>query len=253
MKLSDKAYNYYSLSCVTRTNQINDAYKKKFADADRRAAVSGGRASIMTELNIQRWREIVDVQKASFIETYEKFRVVLEPADVDEFCLELERTIQDILSMHQGLKSYEFHAINMSAKSQLTLYLMEQELSVNKETKIPVSQTTANFYAPVTGAIQVAGTQNTQIVSIHIDHKFDEAINELLQLVKASSLNPHDKDDAIEAVERLPKLAKDKENPEALERAGKRLTSLETIFSKGGNILEMARPALKIVADWFQS
>jgi hypothetical protein len=257
-----KAEHYFNLYCSDKIKKIHFEYDDKIDELKASEEGSGINYEARFRLHSQRWEKILEVKKIGFLKMLEMYGLALEENSINEFCEKLEKYCDELLKglkhiyadfeFNYALVEEEWNRLNTSVRNELTLHLIEQELGVNTEVLTPVSQTIANFYGDFTGAFQQNGTQNTQTVSISENSKFAGAISELLQLVRTSSLNPHDKDDAIEVIERLPKLAQDKQNPEALERAEKRLSSLETILSKGGSILEMARPALKIVADWFQ-
>lgn len=96
------------------------------------------------------------------------------------------------------------------------------------------------------------GNQNTQNFVINMSPEFNEAVTKLLELVHNSTLAGVVKDDAIEALERLPKLAQQEKAPDVLEAASKRLNLLKTTFEVV-KLGAQAAPYLQYLYHWFQS
>ena len=107
-----------------------------------------------------------------------------------------------------------------------------------------------HFYGTV-HSVQT-GNQNTQNATININPELDEAILGLLQLVRSSGLQEVQKDDAIEAIERVRKLVQQEKRSDVIEAATKRLNLVK-------NALELAKlsapalPYLERLYHWFQS
>ena len=96
------------------------------------------------------------------------------------------------------------------------------------------------------------GNQNTQTVFINVNPDFNEALSKLLALVHSSTMTEVQKDDAIEALERLPKLAQQERTPDLIEAATKRLNFLKGAFE----VVKLSGPTLPYLErlyHWFQS
>lgn len=109
-----------------------------------------------------------------------------------------------------------------------------------------------NFYGTTIGV--QAGTQNSsQTISINVSQEFDNSVSELLNLVRSAPLPDLQKDDVIEAIERLPKLAKMEKTPDVIDTAKKKLDLVKTTLEVGTNLATVAMPYLQYLYTWFQS
>ena len=115
----------------------------------------------------------------------------------------------------------------------------------------PAERANAVFHGPVTGAVQVGGENNTQNVVITINQAFDNAIAELQKHIKSSALDELDKEDALEALERLPQLANKKDSPGILERAKERLDKLTRIIGLSADLYTIGPPLLTVLYHYF--
>jgi hypothetical protein len=96
------------------------------------------------------------------------------------------------------------------------------------------------------------GNQNTQTVAININPEFNEAISQLLALVRGSNLGEVQKDNAVEALERLPRLSQQEKSSDVIEAATKRLNLLKSAFEVA-KLSAPALPYLERLYQWFQS
>jgi hypothetical protein len=109
-----------------------------------------------------------------------------------------------------------------------------------------------NFYGTTIGV--QAGTQNSsQSISINVSQDFDNSVSELLNLVRSAPLPDLQKDDVIEAIERLPKLAKMEKTPDVIDTAKKKLDLVKTTLEVGTNLATVAMPYLQYLYTWFQN
>ena len=103
---------------------------------------------------------------------------------------------------------------------------------------------TQHFNAPVHGGVQVGGHKNTQNVNITSNSTVDEVVGKLVEVLKSSSLPDLEKEDAIEAAQRLPQLAEKEQSTEVLERAKSRLEIIKSTVETGKQLSEVAGPLL---------
>jgi hypothetical protein len=119
----------------------------------------------------------------------------------------------------------------------------------NRDTDHFQSQIIQHFYGPVQNL--QTGNQNIQNVVVNINPDFNEAVSNLLELIRSSTLEELKKDDAIEALERVTKLAQKEKTPDVIEAATKRLTLLKTAFEVV-KLSAQAAPYLQYLYHWFQ-
>lgn len=133
------------------------------------------------------------------------------------------------------------------------LGLKEMEASMRNpqlSTKHFESTIIQHFYGTV-HSVQT-GNQNTQTATININPDLDDAISSLLQLVRRSELEESQKDDSIEAIERLRKLVQQEKRADVVEAATKRLNLIKSTF----DMVKLSAPAwpyLERLYHWFQS
>ena len=119
------------------------------------------------------------------------------------------------------------------------------QIHVNNEGRLIIN-------APVQGGIQVGGSHNVQNVSININPKFDEAINTLRQLItNDKDLSEYQKEDAVEALQKLPELAKKEQSEETLKRAKDKLEIAKSVISISKDLAVVAGPYLLGIAKHF--
>ena len=115
----------------------------------------------------------------------------------------------------------------------------------------PNSEGKAVFNAPVHGGVQVGGHNNTQNINITSNSSVDEVVNKLVEVLRSSSLPELEKEDAIEAAQRLPQLAEKEKSTEVLERAKSRLEVIKSTVETGKQVSEIAAPLLTWLINYF--
>jgi hypothetical protein len=107
------------------------------------------------------------------------------------------------------------------------------------------------FQGPFQGGIQQGGQNNVQNNIFNNNPKLEENIKPLIELLRASNLSQLDKDDLIHDVERFKQLAQQRDMPDALERAQKKLEAVKTgleVADSSGELIGKALPY--ITALW---
>lgn len=122
----------------------------------------------------------------------------------------------------------------------LRLQMSDQEVNENKTNS--ESSNNAVFNAPIYGGVQIGGTQNSQNVAKNTE--IEKVVSELIGLLKNSALSDLDKEDAIEAVSKVPDLTKREQSQDIIERIEKRLTTTATIIQKSKDLALLAAPAI---------
>lgn len=108
------------------------------------------------------------------------------------------------------------------------------------------------FNAPV-GAIQQGGQNNTANVNQNIGlPNCDELVAKLSELIQSSSLSDLDKEDTIEAANRLPELAKKEQSLEVIERVKQRLELINNTLKPAQELYNKAKPFLLELYTFFK-
>lgn len=107
-----------------------------------------------------------------------------------------------------------------------------------------VTHNTTNINAPNLGNVMTGGSGNTQTISINPN--FDKAINNLLQLVQSSSLEPNDKEELTDEIIKVNHLASKEPSPRLLEKLQSRLGIIKAGITASG-LLMKATPFLETV------
>jgi hypothetical protein len=107
-----------------------------------------------------------------------------------------------------------------------------------------------NIHGNIYG-MQTGGYHNTQNVQVNINPDFNAAISKLVELVHGSELDHIKKDDLVEALERLPRLAQQEKTPDVIEAATKRLNLVKAAFDVV-KLGAQATPYLQYLYNWFQ-
>jgi hypothetical protein len=136
--------------------------------------------------------------------------------------------------------------------------LYEFEVLVEKideqglQTRPLSQQASAVFHGDITGAVQIGGSQNTQTVNIQINTQFDNAFNKVLELLqKDTNLDEYQKEDAIDALQKLPELAKKEPSESVMKRAKEKLYVVNSSISTGKELAAIAAPYLLELAKYF--
>lgn len=106
------------------------------------------------------------------------------------------------------------------------------------------------FNAPVYGGIQVGGN-NVQNINISIQTELNENIEKLISLITNSSIPTLEKEDAIEALKRIPELAKKEQTEEVINRVKTRLDIVKSALEIGKELAPIAGPLLIVIAKAF--
>jgi hypothetical protein len=113
-------------------------------------------------------------------------------------------------------------------------------------------QASAVFHGDFIGAFQQGGSQNTQTVNIQINTQFDNAFNKVLELLqKDTTLDDYQKEDAIDALQKLPDLAKKEPSESIMKRAKEKLDLITSTISVSKETAIIAAPYLLEFARFF--
>lgn len=97
------------------------------------------------------------------------------------------------------------------------------------------------------GALQVGGSHNVQVVSVN--QTFDESFNKLRKAIEGSEeITKWQKEDAVDALCKLPALAKEERTDGAIKRAKEKLEVVKSAISIGKDLAVIAMPYLEALA-----
>ena len=136
----------------------------------------------------------------------------------------------------------------MSGDDVLIGYLITAE-SVGQDRKRMKKrdEATVVIHGPVTGGVQVGGSHNVQTVTVN--QHFNESFNRLREAIEGSpELTTYQKQDAIEALDKLPALAKEERSEGVIKRAKEKLELVKSIISIGKDLAIVAMPYLEAIA-----
>ena len=106
---------------------------------------------------------------------------------------------------------------------------------------------TVVIHGPVTGGVQVGGSHNVQTVTVN--QQFNESFNRLREAIEGSpELTSYQKEDAIEALDKLPALANEERSEGIIKRAKEKLEIVKSVISIGKDLTIVAMPYLEAIA-----
>lgn len=118
----------------------------------------------------------------------------------------------------------------------------------NESTKNFPAQVFHNTFNAPLGVFQQAGHQNTANVNQTIGFsEIDDLVAQLSDLIKSSPLPELDKEDAVEAANRLPELAKKEQSSGVIERVKQRLELINNTLKPVQEIYTKAKPILSTI------
>lgn len=101
------------------------------------------------------------------------------------------------------------------------------------------------------GPIQVGGSHNTQKVSYSSNDAVSEALLKIIEAVKVSQLDEHDRDDALHNLQQLQKLSQQEKTPGLLERAKKYFDFAQSGIKAGTEIAKVTAQYWPVIAHHF--
>lgn len=115
------------------------------------------------------------------------------------------------------------------------------------------AQVFQNTFNAAVGALQQGGQNNTANVNQNISlPDCDELVAKLSELIQSSSLSDLDKEDTIEAANRLPELAKKEQLPGVIERVKQRLELINNTFKPAEELYDKSKPLLLGLYTYFK-
>ena len=114
-----------------------------------------------------------------------------------------------------------------------------------------MSKTTINIGGNVTGGIQADTSHSQQNINISNNDSIDKIIGQIIDLVKVSSLNDYDKEEAVHNLQQLHKLSQHEKTPDVIDRAIKKLEIFQSAVKTGTELGSIIAPYLPVVAQWF--
>lgn len=107
-----------------------------------------------------------------------------------------------------------------------------------------------NNYGSIIGQ-QIGGANNTQNVTVKPEQNIGEIIAGLKVLLIQSTLSELDKEDAVEALDRVNILSSKDHTQDVIQRIDTRLGIVDSIIQKTQNIYEKAKPMLFAIKLYF--
>lgn len=132
---------------------------------------------------------------------------------------------------HEGIKAYE--------------RLKTEPLKPSHQTNIVRIEGNAN--AP----IQVGGHGNVQNVSYSSNNAAGDALVKIIEAVKASQLDEHDKADAIHNLQQVQKLSQQEKTPDRIEKAKKYFDFAQSIIKSGTELAKNTAQYWPAIAQHF--
>lgn len=124
------------------------------------------------------------------------------------------------------------------------------ELEKPTHQHFPVTHNTTNINAPNLGNIQTGGTGNSQ--TILNNPVFDKAISSLLQLVQSSNLAGDEKEELVDEIVKVNKLAIADLSSGVIDKVRSRLDLIKTGLASA-DLLVKAGPFMKTIWNYFKS
>ena len=115
----------------------------------------------------------------------------------------------------------------------------------------PSATGNAIFNAPVHGGVQVGGHQNVQHISVGANQSIDALVAQLVEVLQSSGLPDLEKDDAIEAAQRLPQLAQKEQTPDVVQRVKDRLEIIQSSLAIASSVAATAAPIYEALRSYF--
>jgi hypothetical protein len=198
-----------------------------------------------------------------YTETCRLFNEFMDEPDIEEFIKKLDdlgfpqsQTDSDSLFHTQELardvvvkihESKEYQDIVYQARIDLRICMKRIKMERTKSEKSHI-----NIEGDFTGALQVGGSQNSQTVNIQINTQFDNAFNKVLDLLqKDTHMGEYQKEDAIDALQKLPELAKKEPSESNMKRAKEKLDVVNSAISTSKELAAIAAPYLLELAKYF--
>ena len=139
--------------------------------------------------------------------------------------------------------------IKYGTTTNLNVYVMKID-HLGNEIKTN-SQGKATFNAPVYGGVQVGGHNNTQTNNVNVGSDFTDAINKLLDLVEASSLNPVQKINTKSDIKAIQELAALEKSPEVVEEANSKIEAVKEVISMTADMTSLGMVLIQILQAAF--
>ncbi len=121
--------------------------------------------------------------------------------------------------------------------------------TINTQQKNIVRNYNVTANAPIYG-MQIGGNGNQQSVNVN-GQNINDIVDNLRKLIAASTISVLEKDDAIEALERISKLSNEELTPGVMERVTSRLGVISSILSNATGIYDQALPLLSTLQQYF--
>jgi len=121
--------------------------------------------------------------------------------------------------------------------------------AVNKQQKNIVRNYNVTANAPIYG-MQIGGNGNQQSVNVN-GQNISDVVDNFKKLIATSTISELEKEDAIEALERISKLSSEELTPGVMERVTSRLGIISSILTNATGIYDQALPFLSTLQKYF--
>lgn len=121
--------------------------------------------------------------------------------------------------------------------------------TINTQQKSIVRNYNVTANAPIYG-MQIGGNGNQQSVNVN-EQNISDLVNNLRKLIATSTISELEKEDAIEALERISKLSNEELTPGVMERVTSRFGVISSIITNATGIYNQALPLLSTLQQYF--
>lgn len=266
MRLSKTAQDYCRLTGNQKVDEINNRFradvKQLISRFQGQQYLAGTRNKAVAEAYIKYLEMVVNVRIDAFIEAYEQDNQVFDDDDIENFLQELQSDsrknwISELFSQDKhdpgraqiavGFNLFWPEILNATRDTRLAIHRKGREKLLTAMKKQIESRTSSN--ASAQGGVQ---TGESPDLAINIDPKFDEAIASLLELIhQDTTLDKYQKEDAVDALNKLPGLAREEQTERVIKRAKDKLELFRSIISISPELDGLTAPHLPIITQHF--
>lgn len=265
MKFSKTARDYYRLILNQRVDEINNRFrtdvKQLISRFQGNQYLANTRNKAVADIYMKYWKNVVDARIEAFIQAYEQDDRIFNNDDIESFLEELQSDsrrnwLSELLSQEKnefgrtpflGFNIAWPEILNATRDARLSIHRKgrEQLLTAMKKKELEQMESQMSIKASLQGGIQVDESQD-------ISPTFDEAIDSLLKLINDdATLDKYQKEDAVDALKKLPPLAQEEQTEIVIKRAKDKLEVVNSIISISRDLAEMASPYLPVIAQPF--
>ena len=254
MSWSEAVKDFAWHSYVKKNEVLSSENQQKLRAITARMPRGGAKNQAFAEQWVEYIGQTVAARVESCVEACQLFGELMDDDDIESVVDSLSRStkhnLQSLLELYPRILpassrlSERYEKVVIRARRDLRMEMKRLELRQGEDPNVVIHA--------VTGGVQIGGRNNVQNVSVTINQWLQSQVDGLSECIqKDPTLDQYQKEDALDALHKLPELSQRERTDDLIKRVKDKLDLVKSIISISKDLALISSPYLLAIANHF--